>query len=291
MKKIVVIGASGQLGTDVCKVLGDVKDYEVITISHDQLLIEDPVEVDGMLETFSPDVVINTAAFHDVTRCEKDWETSFYVNAIGARNLGEASSKLGFHLIHISTDYVFDGTSSFPYKETDPARPLNVYGNSKLSGENFILSSTNRASILRTCGLYGNGKGHTNFVNKVLDKIQTDDSMQVIDDEFITPTPTIEVARCIKALLENPVYGIIHATSEGVCSWFEFAEAIMDIIQNSVKVKYNFSLYKALPGQFDNGVKRPKFSVLGNFVLRNKKIYEFPYWRKSLEEYLKDYVL
>ena len=281
--KIAVIGSRGQLGSDICKVLSGVTEYEVITLEHNQRLIGDCVEVIGVLHDLEPDVVINTAAFHNVPECENDTDKAFDVNSIGPRNLARASHKFGFHLIHISTDYVFDGKGSLPYRETDTAHPLNAYGNSKLSGENFVLSHTETASILRVSGLYGNGKGHTNFVNKVLEKMDNDDKMSVVSDEWLTPTPTIEVANCIKYLIESPIYGIIHATSEGCCSWFEFAQAIMEITD-----KRGFSLYMALPGEFDTKVNRPKYSVLGNYVLNESGGFKFPHWRISLEKHLKE---
>lgn len=284
--KVIVLGARGQLGTDICNLLKRNDDHEVCEVNRDLLSVEDHEEVDVFFQKHKPDVVINTTAFHNVPKCEQDLNYSFEVNAFAPLNMAKLSKSLGFHLIHISTDYVFDGKKPYAYEEDDVANPINVYGNSKLSGENFILANTDHATIIRTTGLYGSGKGHTNFVKKILARMESETSAEVVDDEVLTPTPTIEVAKCIAYLIKNPVYGIVHATSEGSCSWFEFACAINDIVQGE-DPKFDFSIYKAIPGKYSNGVNRPKYSVLENKVLKNKG-YEFPHWKVSLRKYIEE---
>ncbi|MCD6399646.1 NAD(P)-dependent oxidoreductase, partial [candidate division WOR-3 bacterium] len=164
--------------------------------------------------------------------------------------------------------------------------PLNVYGNTKLSGEYFIRAIANKYYILRVSGLYGKNpcraKGDYNFVELMLKKAKEQDEVRVVNDEFLTPTFTKEVARQISKMLKKmPGYGLYHATAEGSCSWYEFAQAIFEITDTEVNLK------EAAPGEFASGVKRPKYSVLENYNLKKAGINIFKHWKKSLEEYIK----
>ena len=283
--RIAIIGANGQLGSDVTSVLkGD--GYDVSELTHNEIEISNIDCVDVVLKDIKPDIVVNTSAFHNVPRCEEEPEKAFLVNGVGTMNLARISNDIDATLIHISTDYVFDGEKKSPYVEIDPPAPLNVYGNTKLSGEYFIRAIANKYYILRVSGLYGKNpcraKGGYNFVELMLKKAKEQDEVRVVNDEFLTPTFTKEVARQISKMLKKmPGYGLYHATAEGSCSWYEFAQAIFEITDTEVNLK------EAAPGEFASGVKRPKYSVLENYNLKKAGINIFKHWKESLEEYIK----
>ena len=283
--RIAIIGANGQLGSDVTSVLKE-NGYDVSELTHNEIEISNIDCVDVVLKDIKPDIVVNTAAFHNVPRCEEEPEKAFLVNGVGTMNLARISNDIDATLIHISTDYVFDGEKKSPYVEIDPPAPLNVYGNTKLSGEYFIRAIANKYYILRVSGLYGKNpcraKGGYNFVELMLKKAKEQDEVRVVNDEFLTPTFTKEVARQISKMLKKmPGYGLYHATAEGSCSWYEFAKAIFEITDTEVNLK------EAAPGEFASGVKRPKYSVLENYNLKKAGINIFKHWKESLEEYIK----
>ena len=284
--KIAVIGANGQLGHDICQILYENK-RECVELNHDSIEITDLDSVQENLTRISPTVVINTAAMNDVPRCEEEPQKAFLVNAIGPQNLAIASAKQNFLLIHISTDYVFDGRKKSPYLESDTPNPLNVYGKSKLEGERLIQSHASKYLILRTCGLYGRypcrGKSTPNFVERMLKLAAEKKEIKVVDDEILTPTSTLELARQIDKILDCKQSGIYHATAEGECSWFHFAEKIFDLNNSGVK------LTKAKPGDFPYTVNRPKYSVLENQRLKKLKLNTFKSWEDGLSEYLQNH--
>ena len=280
--KIVVVGATGQLGTDVSIVFRE-GGNEVIELGHDEIEIDKIDSVRNLFGEIKPEIVINTAAYHNVEECEKNPLHSYEVNAIGARNLAIASRENNFYLVHISTDYVFDGKKKAPYIETDPAFPLNYYGNAKLAGELFVQAENDKALVMRVSGLYGKhpcrAKG-LNFVDLMI-KLGTErEEVRVVDNEVLTPTSTLEVARQVKKVSEHPVYGLCHATAEGQCSWYDFAKEIFRI--KNLKATLNV----ADPGEFPVKVPRPEYSVLENKVLKENQINILQSWQEGLAEYL-----
>lgn len=281
--KIVVIGALGQLGMDVCQILQkDSIDPVKLDIGDLDISIMDSTK--NLLMNIKPDIVVNTAAFHNVPKCEDEPKRAFEVNGLGSKNLAELSNDLDFYLVHISTDYVFDGKKEKPYIESDRPVPLNVYANTKLSGELFIESIAKRYIIMRTSGIYGKNpcraKGGVNFVDLMLKFAIEKDEIRVVDDEILTPTSTVEVARQIAKVVKKQPIGLAHATAEGFCSWFEFARKIFEI------KGLNINLNKALPGEFAIKVNRPKYSVLENRFLKDNNINNFRSWEDGLTEYL-----
>ena len=281
--RVAVIGANGQLGTDLCaehRRAGDV----VVALNEGRIDVRDPEGLTQAIREAAPDVVINTAAFHQVEKCEADPALSFAVNALGARNASAAARAAGAYLIFISTDYVFDGRKTAPYVETDLPAPLNGYGNSKLSGEHFVRATWERSLVLRTSGLYGKspclGKGR-NFVDLMLKLARERDEIRVVDNEVLTPTSAIEVARQVVRLTRSPVYGLCHGTCEGQCSWYEFAREIFSIA--GLKV----NLQVARPDEFPMKVPRPMCSVLENAELKRRGLNTFRPWQDALREYLK----
>lgn len=281
--KIVVVGGNGQLGEDVVAALRS-EGHEVTSLTHQDVEIADKESAHQQLDSLRPHVVINTAAFHHVEQCEADPAKAFAINAIGARNLAQVSQALNAVLIHVSTDYVFDGLKRSPYDEGDAPMPLNVYGNSKLAGEYFVRSQNPRHFVVRVSGLYGahpcRAKGNLNFVELMLKLSRERDELRVVDDEFVTPTPTADIARQLAVLSRSSHYGLYHATCQGACSWYEFAKTIFEL--SGAKVR----LEPARPGEFPAKVARPKYSVLENAALKRNSLDVFDHWKKGLERYL-----
>jgi len=281
--KISVIGASGQLGSDVVSAFSAAGDI-VEALTHDEVELSDAESVTRVLQKSRPQVIVNTAAMHHVERCELDPAKAYAVNAIGSRNLALASNELNALFIHVSTDYVFDGTKRSPYHEGDVPLPLNAYGNTKLAGEHFTRSIASRHQVLRTSGLYGTkpcrAKGGMNFVELMLKLGREKGRVRVVDDEFVTPTFTSELAEQIVSLSRSDCNGLFHATAEGSCSWFEFAREIFNIAGMEVRVEV------PAPGEFVAKVPRPKYSVLENRYLKDLGLNNFRPWQEGLRNYL-----
>lgn len=281
--KIAITGANGQLGSDVMEVLHQ-QNYQTVALNHQEIEITDLDAVKHTLGQVKPDILINCAAYSNVENCEHKFSKAFYGNAIGPKNLAEAAKDQGIYLVHISTDYVFDGSKQEPYIETDLPKPLNVYGNSKLSGEYFVQSIAEYGLVMRTSGIYGKNpcrtKGGNNFVNTMLKFGREKEEVRVVDYEILTPTATKEIAYQIVQLVENPVYGLCHATAEGQCTWYEFTKAIYHILN------WDVNLNIAAPGEFPTRVNRPTYSVLENKVLKDQGINTFRHWKDGLKDYL-----
>jgi dTDP-4-dehydrorhamnose reductase len=281
--KVVVLGANGQLGYDVTSAFA-AQGNAVAALTHEQVEVASLESVQAALEGVHPDLVINTAAFHHVEKCEADPARAFAVNGAGARNVALVTDSLCIPLIHISTDYVFDGAKGTPYTEDDPARPLNVYGNTKLSGEHFVRSANPRHFVVRVSAIYGENpcraKGGLNFVELMLKLSGEREELRVVDDEFVTPTPTIQIARQLLELGRSQEYGLYHATAEGSCSWYEFAAAIFEMTGTRVRLE------RARPGEFPAKVPRPKYSVLENEALKRRSLNVFSAWQEGLSHYL-----
>jgi len=281
--KVAVIGANGQLGTDTARAFEESGD-EVVALAHSDIEIADRDSVFAALRGMRPRIVVNTAAMHHVDNCEQEPEKAFAVNAVGARNLAFAARDIGALLIHVSTDYVFDGAKTSPYLETDCPRPLNVYGNSKLAGEHFVECVAERYFVVRTSGLYGKApcraKGGRNFVELMLKLGRERGEVRVVDDERVSPTNTRELARQIVALSRSDAYGLYHATAESSCSWHEFAQTIFALAQTQVNVKV------ASPDEFPAKTPRPKYSVLENRALKLAGLNTLGTWEEGLCDYL-----
>jgi dTDP-4-dehydrorhamnose reductase len=281
--KVAVIGADGQLGVDVVNRFTGEGD-EVSSLTHTDIEISEIDSVSTRLKEIRPDVVVNTAAMHHVEKCEQDPQKAFAVNGLGARNLASVSRDLGATLLHVSTDYVFDGAKRKPYEETDAPQPLNVYGNTKLSGEHFVRGTCEKHFVLRTSAIYGKNpcraKGGLNFVELMLKLARERGKVRVVDSEFVTPTRTTEIAQQIVALSRSGSYGLYHATAEGACSWYEFAAEIFRLTNTKAILEV------AGPNEFPMKVPRPLFSVLENRALKSRGLNLFQPWQVGLREYL-----
>lgn len=280
--RVAVVGANGQLGHDVVASFQNNGD-DVVAMTHQDVSVDSPESVTRALEAARPEIVVNAAAFNHVEKCETEPGLAFAVNALGVRNVARSSASLQARLFHISTDYVFDGAKGSPYVEDDLPCPLNVYGNSKLAGEYFVRSGNPRHFVLRVSAIYGlhpcRTKGGLNFVEMMLKLATERERLRVVDDEFVSPTSTVEIARQIVKLSRTEEYGLYHASAEGSCSWRQFAQAIFEITGTRTPVD------PALPGEFATKVVRPKFSVLENSELKRKSLNLFGHWKDGLKAY------
>jgi len=281
--KVAVIGANGQLGADLVSAFSSAGDC-VCPLNHSEVEISDLGSVAYALKEFRPQVVVNTAAMHHVENCEREPEKAFATNAIGARNLAVVSRGIGAVLLHVSTDYVFDGEKGEPYVEDDNPLPLNAYGITKLAGEHFVRATTYKHFVIRTSGLYGKSpcraKGGLNFIELMLKLGRERGEVRVVGDEFVTPTSTEELAMQLVSLSRSNCYGLYHATAEGSCSWYEFAHEIFSVTGSKVQV------HLAAPGEFPAKVPRPKYSVLENQALKKLGLNLFKPWQEGLHDYL-----
>ncbi len=279
--KILLIGASGQLGTDLVDALSH---HELVTPPRQSLDVVQRDQIRQVLQSERPQVVINTAAFHRVDECESEVLTSFQVNGEAVRNLALAARDIDAVLVHYSTDYVFDGSASRPYLEEDRPRPLNVYGVSKLAGEQLVESVWKKSFLIRTCGLYGRagsrGKGG-NFVETMIRKARRGESIRVVDDQRLTPTSTRELARKTADLMETPHYGLCHVTAKGDCTWYEFAREIFTLLGVQADLSPTTS------DQFRSAARRPAYSVLANHRLGELGMDDLKDWREALRDYLR----
>jgi len=278
--RVVVIGANGQLGTDLVKVLSD---WDLVPLSHADLDICDFVYTRKVLEDAKPGIVINAAAFTRVDDCEEEVSKAFWVNGFAVRNLAEVCRDINCVLMHISTDYVFDGMKKAPYTENDPPNPLNVYGVSKLTGEFFVRNICPKHFIVRTSGLYGvagsSGKGG-NFVEMMIRLAKEGKPIRVVNDQVLTPTYTKDLAEKIKELLQTEAYGLYHITNSGQCSWYEFASKIFELLG----MKPDFG--PTTSAEFGAKAKRPAYSVLAGERLQQLGLdYVRPWWQ-ALAAYL-----
>lgn len=276
--KIIVAGGKGQLGLELSKQLSLHSKYEVISTDRNELNILDFYQVNSFVEEIKPDVIINCAAHTAVDLCETDVENAYKINALGARNLAMCCEKIGAKFVQVSTDYVFDGRGTRPYREDDITCPNSIYGTSKLLGEQFTKEFCSKYFIIRTAWLYGDGN---NFVKTMLKLSETNNELNVVDDQIGSPTSTVDLAKAIINLINTEYYGTYHGTCEGQCSWYEFAKKIFEI--KNIEITVN----PVTSEQFKRPAPRPAYSVLDNFMLKLVDLNTFRKWEDSLEEYLK----
>jgi dTDP-4-dehydrorhamnose reductase len=279
--KILITGSKGQLGLELNRQLSALRDngeaLELILTDLSELDIANQPQVNHLLRTEQPQVVVNCAAYTNVDGCEADENTAFRINALGARNLAVAATAVGAKIVQVSTDYVFDGTNPAPRREYDPVNPQSVYGRSKLWGEQLVAATNQRHFIVRTAWLYGEGY---NFVRTMLRLAAEREELQVVRDQVGSPTGTVDLARCIIGLIRTEAYGVYHATAEGQCSWYELAVKIMELSGRKVKI------IPITTEQLNRPAPRPKFSVLDNFALRLIGLNTFRDWERALREYI-----
>ena len=277
MLKVWIVGSGSQVGTAINDVI-DPLEMEVFNTDQDELDITDTDSVINFGEISRPDVIINCAAITDVAECERNPESAYRVNALGARNLCIVARKIGAKIVQLSTDDVFDGTNDVPYTEFDTPNPVTVYGASKRAGENYVKEFTHKHFIIRSNWVYA--KEGKNFVNYVLNESLKNGPIVVTQDQYGSPTSAKDLARLILYLIKTNEYGTYHATCKGVCSRLEFAEEILRQIGRTNQI------ISGNPDEHHISTVRPDYAVLDNFILRIIDVYEMPDWKTSLEEYI-----
>ena len=278
--RLALIGAIGQLGSDLADTCDD---WDLLQLTHDDLDICDFQQTNNILTELQPECVINTAAFHRVDDCEDEPERGFQVNTYAVRNLAICCQALSCLLVHMSTDYVFDGGQREPYSENDLPNPINAYGVSKLAGEYFVRHLCRRHIIVRSSGLYGvagaSGKGG-NFVETMIRLASEGKPIKVVNDQVLTPTFTADLAEKIKELIKANAQGLFHITNTGQCSWYEFAVNIFDL------TGLNPELSATTTKEFGAKADRPPYSVLTHRRLIDHGFEDLRPWVDALTDYL-----
>lgn len=279
--KILVVGSKGQLGTDMVET-AKINGLDCIGLDYPDIDITSKESVSTIINSLKPEVVVNCAAFTAVDDCEMRVKEAYSVNAEGPGILAEVTEMTKSLLVHISTDYVFDGTKETPYLETDSPLPMTVYGKSKLEGELRIAQNSNRYQIYRIAWLYG--MHGNNFVktirNASIKKANTGEALKVVNDQFGTPTYTVDVCRQIFSTIKRETFGIFHCTSEGACTWYEFAKVILQA--SGIKA----DLQPCTTEEYPRPAPRPKFSVLENGRLKEIGENLMPDWRDAFSKFI-----
>lgn len=278
--KILITGPRGMLGRDLEQATQD--KHQLILTGRDNLDIDNFDQCLTLISQDKPDLLINCAAYTQVDKCEEDIELAYKVNASGPRNLAIISNEFNIPLLHISSDYVFDGTKGSGYLEDDIKNPLSVYGKSKSLGEDYITTLTNKFYIVRTSWLFGaNGN---NFIKTMLSLGKTRKNLTVVNDQFGVPTYTKDLARAIALLIEKPAYGIYHITNSGYTSWYEYARLIFELVD------YKINVQPVSTEQFKRPAPRPPYSVLENRVWQLEGFTLLRDYKEAVREYIEEYL-
>jgi dTDP-4-dehydrorhamnose reductase len=272
--KLLVTGAAGMLGRDVLLAAGNAG-HDVIGYGRAELDVSDPAAVRRKLDLERPDVVVNCAAWTDVDGAEESEEQAFAVNGSGAGNVAAAAAEIEARILHVSTDYVFDGSKGAPYVESDQVAPQSAYGRTKLAGEEAVAAANKRHFIVRSAGLFG--LGGRNFVETMLQLAETRNEVLVVRDQSTSPTYTWHLAYGIVRLIDGMEYGIHHMAAGGHCSWYEFAREIFEQAEVECKVLSSTTEMLGRPAP------RPAFSAL---VSQREHAIRLPTWQDGLAGYL-----
>jgi dTDP-4-dehydrorhamnose reductase len=241
--------------------------------------ITDESAVYAYVEGVKPEIIINCAAMTAVDLCESEQDKAYRINALGPKYLAKAAEITGAKLVHVSTDYVFDGQATTPYTEDAVPNPTSVYGKTKQAGDEFVQEECKKFFILRTAWVYGEGK---NFAKTMLRLAESGNKVRVVSDQYGTPTSALELARVITFLMETEEYGIYHATCEGSTTWYEFALYIFKEAGKNVEVE-------PIPSsEYQTAAKRPMYSVLENKALYDRHGYVMKEWKDAFREYMRE---
>jgi dTDP-4-dehydrorhamnose reductase len=281
--KVFIAGANGMLAHDLAAMLAE-RGHEVLKGARPEFDIIDINSVQKTIEVLRPDVVVNCAAYTAVDSAEKERELAFKINGEGPANLATVASEVGSVLVHISTDFVFDGKKNTPYNESDPTGPVNVYGESKLAGEINAQKILPGSLIVRTSWLYG--LQGPNFVKTMIGLLSERESVDVVVDQVGCPTYTVDLASAVASLVEAGCKGIFHFSNEGIASWYDFAYEIIEILKSKgtrLKLK---ALRPVLTKKFPRPAPRPSYSVLDKTKYREAISSDIPHWRDALKRFL-----
>jgi dTDP-4-dehydrorhamnose reductase len=277
--KVLLLGANGQMGSDIRR-LWDDADIQLVCATRADADVTDNTAIAALIERERPNVVINTTAFHNLPLAEEDPETCFRVNVVGGWNVAKAAVTAGASIVQISTDYVFDGSRRGPYVEDSARRALNVYGAAKIAAEDLVRQANPDHLVVRVSGLYGlagsAGKGG-NFVETMLRLAREGKPLRVVADQVTAPTNTAEIAEGLLPLIKQEMRGTVHLAADGECSWHDFAAAIFELSRLSP------GLEPVTTEEFGGPVRRPLYSVLGS-----SRVSRLGHWRDGLERYLRE---
>lgn len=277
--RVLLLGANGQLGSDIARLWRD-DGIELVTATRMSADVTDGEAVTALVEKTRPGVVINTTAFHNLPVCEQDPETCFRVNVLGGWNVARAAARYAAAVVQFSTDYVFDGAKGAPYLEDDARRSLNIYGAAKIATEDVVRQANPEHLVVRVSGLYGlagsAGKGG-NFVETMLRLAREGNPINVVADQVTAPTNTAEIAEALLPLLRERARGTLHLAAGEGCSWHTFACAIFEIAGLHPEV------HAVTTAELGGPVKRPLYSVLGS-----RRAPALRHWRAGLERYLRE---
>jgi len=284
MKKILLIGKTGQLGTEIIKYAFSFG-FKISGFKKEELDVTNELQIEEKVKKIKPDILINTSAYHVVTMCEENPLPAMVVNFIAVRNIARICKKNNIIFITYSTDYVFDGVKKTPYEENDAPNPLQIYGISKLAGEYAALNFyPNGVFIIRTCGLYGGEKGSPekggNFVLNMIKQAHNKKVIEISSEQVVSPTYAGDLSKATLKLLNSKAKpGIYHLVNEGYCSWYEFAQEIFKLTRINKKIK------PIDKNGYDNKMRRPKFSALKNKKAKAVGI-KLPPWQEGLKSYV-----
>lgn len=277
--KVLVTGAEGQLGYDVCKVLS-ARNMDHIGAGRKEFDITNKETTNDYIVSYHPDVVIHCSAWTRVDQAEDEPESVKAVNAVGTQNVAVVCNKIGAKMLYISTDYVFPGRGTRFYEPEDSTGPLGVYGATKLAGELAVQELLDRYYIVRTSWVFG--KNGNNFVKTMLRLAETKTELNVVCDQIGSPTYTVDLASLLCDMIQTDQYGIYHATNEGVCSWAEFAEEIFRVAGKQVIVHH-------IPtSEYHSRAVRPLNSRMSKDKLEQMGFHRLPLWQDALKRYLKE---
>ncbi len=281
MKRILVTGANGQLGQSILEQSKNYKEIECFFVTRNELDITNEELINHYFEDKSFDFVINCAAYTAVDKAEDDQENAYLVNAKATEFLAKITNEKGIPFIHVSTDYVFDGTEAQPRLETDQTNPIGVYGQTKLDGENLALENNPKTIILRTAWVYS--RFGNNFVKTMLRLFNDKDSISVVADQIGSPTNAIDLADAILTIIskDDLTYGIFNYSNEGECSWFEFAQKIKEFSNSTIEIN------PVPTSAYPTKAKRPAYSLLDKSKIKEVYQLDIPTWEDSLKEELK----
>ena len=278
--RVIITGSKGQLGQAIQSVAHNYPEIDFIFCDFNELNITDENNCDVIFNKYKPQFCINTAAYTAVDKAESEKDKVFAINVKGSENLANICKKYDVILLHISTDFVFDGMSNIPYKETDITNPINVYGQTKLDGEKIIQNIYEKYYIIRTSWLYS--QFGNNFMKTMLKLSSERDKLSVVSDQIGTPTNAINLAEVILSIIklhyssESKNYGIYHFSNEGQCSWYEFAKEIFRV--NNI----NIDLYPIKTSEYPTLAKRPQYSVLDKTKIKEVFNVEIKDWKEVI---------
>lgn len=281
MKRILVTGANGQLGQSILEQSKNYKEIECFFVTRNELDITNEELINHYFEDKSFDFVVNCAAYTAVDKAEDDQENAYLVNAKATEFLAKITNQKGIPFIHVSTDYVFDGTEAQPRLETNQTNPIGVYGQTKLDGENLALENNLKTIILRTAWVYS--RFGNNFVKTMLRLFNDKDSISVVADQIGSPTNAIDLADAILTIIskDDLTYGIFNYSNEGECSWFEFAQKIKEFSNSTIEIN------PVPTSAYPTKAKRPAYSLLDKSKIKEVYQLDIPTWEDSLKEELK----